>query len=173
MAGELVQGSPKVIDANTLTIDGRPIVLYGILPIGPSRHCKVGRSELPCGPMAAAELGRIISGRPITCEVLQQDEWGRDIAQCFLDEQDLAGALIQLGLADGDPAAATAQRPEEGSDGTATLEPEDARGGPEVIVPPPEPVLPKVERPAAPAASTPARPSRGVTAPAAAPVPTF
>jgi endonuclease YncB( thermonuclease family) len=168
-AGELVQGNPRIVDGTTLRIDGRQIVLYGLLPIGTQRQCLVGRSRLPCAALAASELGRVISNQTVVCEVLGADAYGRPTARCIASGLDLTRELLRQDLADPDPAAAPLA-----AAGTALANDEREADG---LSPAGDPPLPAgADRPALlPTApqDAPAPPAPGYTLPPARPIPTF
>lgn len=44
-------------------------------------------------------LGRLVEGRVVECQPLDRDTYGRIIASCSADGVDLAGALVDAGLA--------------------------------------------------------------------------
>ncbi|WP_354201005.1 thermonuclease family protein [Bradyrhizobium sp. JR4.1] len=99
MPSDLI-GQASVIDGDTLEIHGTRIRLWGIDAPESSQLCRGGDS-LPyrCGAKAANELDRFIAGRPVDCEPVSTDRYGRRVAACSVSGVDLAEWLVREGLA--------------------------------------------------------------------------
>lgn len=95
-----VKGQASVIDGDTLEIHGTRIRLFGIDAPESSQLCR-GEDSLfyRCGAKAANELDRFIGGRPVSCEPVGHDVYGRIVATCSVGGIDLAGWLVHGGLA--------------------------------------------------------------------------
>ncbi|RXG96050.1 thermonuclease family protein [Bradyrhizobium vignae] len=93
-------GQASIIDGDTLEIHGTHIRLWGIDAPESSQLCR-GEDSLPyrCGAKAANELDRFIVGRPISCEPVSTDRYGRTVAACSVSDVDLAEWLVRNGLA--------------------------------------------------------------------------
>ncbi|MGX4803995.1 thermonuclease family protein [Bradyrhizobium guangdongense] len=89
-----------MIDGDTLEIHGTRIRLWGIDAPESSQLCR-GEDSLPyrCGAKAANELDRFIAGRPVSCELVGRDVYGRTVATCSVSGVDLGGWLVRGGLA--------------------------------------------------------------------------
>jgi len=87
-----LQGSPYVVDGDTLRFGSQAVRLYGV--------DAEERSE-PNGPAATAGLRRIVAGTAyIRCVPTGDTTHRRVVAQCFTAEgQDVAAMLITQGLA--------------------------------------------------------------------------
>lgn len=94
------QGSPtieakvsKVLDGDTFTLSGE------------SRRIRVWGLDAPewdhrGGSAATATLRGLISGKRLTCAILDVDRYGRLVGQCFLpDGRDIAAEMIRSGAA--------------------------------------------------------------------------
>ncbi|UWU80724.1 thermonuclease family protein [Bradyrhizobium huanghuaihaiense] len=99
LAADLV-GRASVIDGDTLEIHGTRIRLWGIDASESSQLCR-GDDSLPyrCGVKAANELDRFIAGRPVQCEPVSRDVYGRTVAKCSVNESDMGEWLVRQGLA--------------------------------------------------------------------------
>lgn len=88
----LAIASFTVIDGDTLRRPGAPNVrLWGI------DAPELGEAR---GPAARDALRALVEGRPLACDPLDVDRYGRDVARCFLpDGTDIACAMVALGHA--------------------------------------------------------------------------
>lgn len=83
----------KVLDGDTFTLSGE------------SRRIRVWGLDAPewnhrGGSAATGTLRRLISGKRLSCAVLDIDRYGRLVAQCFLpDGRDIAAEMIRSGVA--------------------------------------------------------------------------
>nr|WP_247789921.1 thermonuclease family protein [Bradyrhizobium sp. 155] len=95
-----LRGQASVIDGDTLEIHGTRIRLWGIDAPESSQLCR-GEDSLPyrCGAKAANELDRFIAGRPVSCEPVSRDVYGRTVATCSVGGTDLGYWLVDSGLA--------------------------------------------------------------------------
>lgn len=93
-------GRPSVIDGDTLEIHGTRIRRFGIDAPESSQLCR-GDDSLPyrCGAKAANELDSFIAARPVSCEPVSRDVYGRTVATCSVASVDLAEWLVRGGLA--------------------------------------------------------------------------
>lgn len=78
-----LRGQASIIDGDTLELHGMRIRLWGIDAPESSQLCR-GDDSLPyrCGAKAANELDRFIGGRPVNCEPVSRDVYGRTVATC-------------------------------------------------------------------------------------------
>lgn len=59
------------------------------MPDGPGRAC---------GRWSRDEVRRILAGRDLRCVKRVRDKYGRMVARCYLDDQDLAHMLVNEGI---------------------------------------------------------------------------
>lgn len=84
----------KILDGDTFTLSGE------------SRRIRVWGLDAPewnhrGGSAATATLRGLISGKRLSCAILDIDRYGRLVAQCFLpDGRDIAAEMIRSGAAD-------------------------------------------------------------------------
>lgn len=93
-------GQASVIDGDTLEIHGTRIRLWGIDAPESSQLCR-GDDSLPyrCGAQAANDLYAFVARRPVSCQPVAQDRYGRTVATCRVGDADLGEWLVRSGLA--------------------------------------------------------------------------
>lgn len=88
--GNVTQGVATVIDGDTLEIHGSRIRLHGIDAPESSQTCRErDGSAWRCGQAAALSLADKIGRTSVLCEHLDTDRYGRVIARCFSNREDL------------------------------------------------------------------------------------
>lgn len=90
----------KVLNGDTLSIQGRYFRLYGIDAPESNQTCanRQGRSY-NCGKQAATWLRDWINNNELECRVMQQDVKGNMVGTCSLGQYDLGAALVNAGWA--------------------------------------------------------------------------
>ncbi|MEM7271110.1 MAG: thermonuclease family protein [Pseudomonadota bacterium] len=92
-------GEARIIDGDSIEIGGADIRLYGIDAPEFDQTCLDRRgSTYACGRLAKRHLERAAAGT-VTCEVVEQDRYGRDVSICFAGEADLGAAMVSAGWA--------------------------------------------------------------------------
>ncbi len=89
------QAETRVIDGDTLHLNGITYRLNGIDAPEHGQTCGAWR----CGEDATQALADSVAGKSVTCEPISKDGYGRVIATCYADGQDLGAAMIDKGLA--------------------------------------------------------------------------
>jgi endonuclease YncB( thermonuclease family) len=84
-----------VTDGDTLKLNGTTYRLLGIDAPKSKQWC----GKWPAGPIATAMLEMLIKGKTVVCEPKTTDRYGRTVAICRADGEDLGRALVQLGMA--------------------------------------------------------------------------
>lgn len=90
-----IVGQARVIDGDTIEIDGTRIRLFGIDAPELDQRC----DDRPAGRTAKAILDNFIGRRAVTCARTGTDRYGRVIAKCEVDGQDLGETMVWLGWA--------------------------------------------------------------------------
>lgn len=99
-ASDDITGRASVIDGDTLEIHGQRIRLQGVDAPESSQTCADPDDEpWRCGQKAALALSDLIGQRPVHCVSSTKDRYGRTIAACDLDGQDLGKWLVANGWA--------------------------------------------------------------------------
>lgn len=95
-----VYSAARVINGDTLEIQGRYFKLYGIDAPESNQSCadRQGRSY-NCGREAAVWLKNWITTNELECRIMQQDSRGNMVGTCALGQYDLGAALVNAGWA--------------------------------------------------------------------------
>ena len=85
-----------VVDGDTVRLNGVTYRLHGIDSPETKQICANG---WPAGSLATTRLQALISGRNVVCEKRDQDRYGRTVAVCRANGEDLGAILVREGLA--------------------------------------------------------------------------
>jgi len=96
---EDLQGTASVIDGDTLEIHGTRIRLHGIDTPEGKQTCVANGSTYRCGQKAALALSDKIKRSPIRCTVKDTDRYGRSIAVCYKNGEDINAWMVSQGWA--------------------------------------------------------------------------
>ena len=95
-----VTGKARVTDGDSLRVAGHRIRLFGIDAPEADQTCiSPAGVTWNCGTEAARVLQDRIRGQRITCALRGKDDWGRDLAICYLDGRNLNAWLVEEGWA--------------------------------------------------------------------------
>lgn len=97
--GTVLAGRAFVIDGDTIEVHGRRIRLHGIDAPENDQMCERNGRPWRCGRDATAALDRFIGGRSVTCHELDVDRFGRSVARCLVNGQDVNAWLVRNGWA--------------------------------------------------------------------------
>lgn len=97
---EVISGSPRVIDGDTLQIADARIRLYGVDAPESKQLCQDReKKSYECGKIAGEKLAEKIGKNSVSCEVKNKDQYGRSVAVCRLGKEDLNEWLAKTGNA--------------------------------------------------------------------------
>jgi endonuclease YncB( thermonuclease family) len=101
MAGEgVILGKARVVDGDTLRIGAIPIRLQGIDAPEIKQTCRTEHGvEWACGRVVTQVLTKMVKGRTVSCIGAGLDKYGRTLAKCSVDGQDIGAYLVENGLA--------------------------------------------------------------------------
>ena len=85
----------RVIDGDTLDLDGERIRLFGI--DAPERGQSCG--PLDCGKAATEALADILSAGPVRCTRVNTDRYARTVARCKAGRVDVNREMVRRGMA--------------------------------------------------------------------------
>jgi endonuclease YncB( thermonuclease family) len=97
--GAILTGRASVIDGDTIEVRGRRIRLHGIDAPESGQTCYRNGRAWDCGRAATEALERLIGGRTVTCRELDVDHYGRSVARCLANGQDVNAWLVRNGWA--------------------------------------------------------------------------
>ena len=92
-------GKATAIDGDTLELGGQRIRLFGMDAVEALQNCERDGEAWACGRDASLALNAIIEGRSLQCERRDVDRYGRIVAVCWRDGQDIGRAMVRMGLA--------------------------------------------------------------------------
>jgi len=93
-----VRGYARVLDGDTLDLQGVRIRLFGIDAPEATQTCTLASGESwPCGSAAREALERKLGNRRISCQRRDVDTYGRVVAVCRLGSEDVNGWLAGAG----------------------------------------------------------------------------
>jgi endonuclease YncB( thermonuclease family) len=99
IAAILLLSAPTVaqtlVDGDTLRVGGTTYRLYGIDAPETKQRC----GEYPAGELAVGMLEKLIRGRALICEPKATDRYGRTVAICWADGEDVGKAMVRAGMA--------------------------------------------------------------------------
>ncbi len=94
-----LEGRARVVDGDTLELDGRRVRLFGIDAPELNQTCDRGGVAWTCGEAARSALGRMVSGKRLVCGVRDIDRYGRDVAICSVGGRDVGALMVRQGMA--------------------------------------------------------------------------
>jgi endonuclease YncB( thermonuclease family) len=99
-AGAAVSGRAKVIDGDSIEIDGERVRLFGIDAPEGRQQCRDGAGRTyACGRVAARALYAAIGGRRVSCAPVDHDRYDREVAICTVEGRDLGDIMVRSGNA--------------------------------------------------------------------------
>ncbi len=105
-----LHGAVRVVDGDSLELDGERIRLDGIDAPELRQSCGPPSAAWACGLKAREALRRAAEAGGVSCRPLDGDRYGRTVAVCRAGEADLGRAMVEAGLA---VATGLAYAPEE------------------------------------------------------------
>lgn len=101
-----IAGPPKIVDGDTIEVQGAAIRLYGIDAPELGQICRIGEHAYDCGKIARTALLDLTAGVSVTCELASPDSAdSEDSAQgarpgrCTADGYDLSEGMAYTGWA--------------------------------------------------------------------------
>ena len=96
---EVVAGSAHVVDGDSIRLDGQDIRIAGIDAPELRQTCLVDGRSCACGDIARKALEAMLAGRHVTCRISGRDRYGRRLASCEAEGEDIGAALVRRGYA--------------------------------------------------------------------------
>lgn len=106
----VLQGPARVVDGDTLVVEGQKIRLFGIDAPEKAQSCSLpSGSEYPCGLQSKAALEAKLQGKSVSCAVQTTDQYGRSVSKCTVNggwgglggggDEEINAWLVKNGLA--------------------------------------------------------------------------
>jgi hypothetical protein len=91
---------PRIVDGDTIEIGQTKIRLFGIDAPETDQICLDAKGQrLTCGIAARDELIRYASGQIWECTTTGIDQYGRSLASCFIEGEDVSAWMVRSGWA--------------------------------------------------------------------------
>ena len=98
--GETLAGPVRVIDADTLDVEGTRVRLFGIDAVEKNQMCQDRAGEdWPCGRQATEKLAATLGGQNVRCLVQDTDRYGRAVSVCEAGGKDINYWVVRNGWA--------------------------------------------------------------------------
>jgi len=103
-AASSISNSVRVVDGDTIVLDGIKIRLKGIDAPESKQECisyseAKKRTKIPCGEMATAELKNIIGINHVSCSNEGKDIYNRQLSYCYVGELNINEEMVRRGYA--------------------------------------------------------------------------
>lgn len=96
----IAHAAVRVVDGDTLEIDGQTVRLHGIDAPEAGQSCRSAKGGTwPCGKVAIHALEKIVLSKNVKCDDRGTDGYGRTIGVCRVDGEDVDAKMVSLGLA--------------------------------------------------------------------------
>jgi endonuclease YncB( thermonuclease family) len=99
LVDDRIVGPATVVDGDTIEIGDQRIHLYGIDAPEFRQTCRIADKSYACGEEAAFALADEIGQRPLVCDPVDTNSFGRVIAVCWLETEDVNARMVSLGWA--------------------------------------------------------------------------
>lgn len=94
-----IVGGVKLIDGDSLHVDGEEIRLIGIDAPESRQFCLKGGKPWPCGRDSFLHLRHLISGERVNCKGRKRDKYDRLLAKCYVGKVELNRRMVRDGWA--------------------------------------------------------------------------
>ncbi|MGB0631510.1 MAG: thermonuclease family protein [Alphaproteobacteria bacterium] len=95
IAADIV-GTPKIVDGETLEVDGKRFRLAGIDAPDPRQTCFIRNREYPCGRISTTALMDLVAGVKVRCRA---DDKEPGVARCWAGSYELSEGMVHTGWA--------------------------------------------------------------------------
>lgn len=94
-----VHGTPYVLDGDTLAFGDTRIRLEGIDAPESDQTCEHPNGLVQCGAAATLFVRDTINTQSVSCQIQSYDRYGRGIATCYVNGQNLNALIVANGWA--------------------------------------------------------------------------
>lgn len=93
-------GVPRVVDGDTLVINGERIRLHGMNAVESKQTCRLDGRAWDCGQAATRAMQQAVTGGQVQCSGNERDPYGRLVAKCWNARgEDLSERMVAEGWA--------------------------------------------------------------------------
>lgn len=92
-------GTIRVVDADTIDVGGTRVRLFGIDAPEMGQPCRAEGREWDCGAWTRDAVRNAFEGAYARCRTRDTDRYGRAVAQCTVNGQDMGQMIVRSGLA--------------------------------------------------------------------------
>lgn len=96
---ETILGRAKVVDGDTLEVEGSRVRLFGIDAPELDQTCLRGGAVWACGREAAEQLAALVGDAKLECQIRGSDQYRRLLAVCYSGGEDVNQAMVEHGWA--------------------------------------------------------------------------
>ena len=97
---EFIASPANVIDGDSLQYQNHQIRIKGIDAPEYNQQCKNNKNELyDCGEISKQYLISLVNAQTVTCKIISQDKFKRDLSICYINETDIATNIVKNGQA--------------------------------------------------------------------------
>ena len=95
-----IVGSARILDGDSLKINGNEIRLLGIDAPEYDQKCKTNSgAEYDCGIRSRKHLMEIVAGSDVECKSWNKDKYDRLLAICYVNNQEINALMVEAGWA--------------------------------------------------------------------------
>jgi endonuclease YncB( thermonuclease family) len=95
----VAQDDLRIIDGDTIHLNGDKIRFSGIDTPEINQMCKKDEIDIPCGEMAKELLIKKIGNTVPICILEDKDQYGRILGECYIEKESLSSYLVKEGFA--------------------------------------------------------------------------
>lgn len=96
---QVVQGTARAVDGDTLEVSGKRVRLYGIDAPESDQTCEKDGVRWACGQIATQQLSALVVGQVVACNGTGVDQYGRLLAVCTAGPEQLNEVMVEQGWA--------------------------------------------------------------------------
>lgn len=89
----------RIIDGDTIELSSETMRLFGIDAPEKGQPCKRNNVPYDCGAASKEHLEFLLTGAKVECIKKKKDKWGRYIALCSADGEDISQLMVRHGWA--------------------------------------------------------------------------
>jgi endonuclease YncB( thermonuclease family) len=103
-----IAGPAKAVDSTVIEVEGQRIMLFGIDSVMRKQNCTIDGKIWQCWRAAVRALEILVDQGPVTCDAIgEPDVYGRLLARCSINGQNLNEQLVRKGYAIARPSETT------------------------------------------------------------------